>query len=85
MYGSELAANHLFGKNNKILKTNELDVQSSSDSSLDKCLHVHSWHSNDFYSKFKYEAGDYKNRECDANSTKINDFSFCIVKNAEYI
>jgi hypothetical protein len=81
MYGSELAANHLF--HDKLIKTNKIDADSTSDDNLDTVFHVHCWHSNGkVYSKFDFEKHRYKNMNIPSNPTKINDYCLFISKKA---
>ena len=68
MYGSELAANHLFGT--KLEKSNLIDGHASSSENIDTVLHVHCWHDSDFYSKFAYIEGKYKDTETNIKLTQ---------------
>ena len=83
MYGSELAANHLFGT--KLEKSNLIDGHASSSENIDTVLHVHCWHDSDFYSKFAYIEGKYKDRKPISNSRKINEYIYNIVKKSELL
>ena len=84
MYGSEIAANHLFGKN-KLEKTELLDNYSHSSEDINSVLHVHCWQNNIFYSKLQNRNGEYKDRKPISNSNKINEYIFNIVKQAELL
>jgi hypothetical protein len=82
MYGSEIAANHLFGKD-KLEKTDLIDNHASSSNDISSVLHVHCWPSGDFYSKSAYLEGKYKDKKPNPNSTQINEYAFNIIKNSE--
>ena len=84
MYGSEIAANHLFGKD-KLEKTELLDNYSHSSEDINSVLHVHCWQNNIFYSKLQNRNGEYKDRKPISNSNKINEYIFNIVKQAELL
>jgi hypothetical protein len=59
MYSSEIAVNHYVEK--VIIDGEKLDYPSSSGSDILKHPHIHCWHTNERFSKFQYEAGQYDN------------------------
>lgn len=79
MYGSEIAINHLVDKD-KIIKTPKFDGHSdSSDLWLNTGVyHIHCWHTDNLYSKFKNIHGHYVNY--DRNKLDYNKISdYCIL------
>ncbi len=59
MYASDLAVNHLI--QNPTLDGNSLDFRSDSIDSVSTHPHIHCWHTENWFSKFAFNRGDYNN------------------------
>ncbi|WP_018248559.1 DUF7164 domain-containing protein [Orenia marismortui] len=57
MYSCELAVNHLVDEFK--IDGRKLDYGSASDESIANHPHIHCWHTNNMFSKFQFEAGNY--------------------------
>ena len=62
-----------------------IDSDSTSNEDINTVLHIHCYHTRNFYSKFSYRDGKYKNRQPLPNSNKINEYIFNIAKQAELL
>ncbi|KEP65972.1 UNVERIFIED_CONTAM: hypothetical protein HHA_314020 [Hammondia hammondi] len=61
LYSAELAVNHLFDREDVFIRSDLLDTESSArvDWRTSPALHVHCWHTHQFFSKFAFLSGDY--------------------------
>lgn len=59
MYAGEIAINHLINKVNKI--SDKIDYNSDSEETLNNQIHIHCYHTDDDFSKFKFRKGEYDN------------------------
>lgn len=73
MYANELAVNHLVNTYQK--NTQLFDFDSSSDQDINDYMHIHCWHSDKLFSKFKFNEGKYNNLSTNGlDLTKINNY-----------
>lgn len=77
MYAGQLAASAVFGYN---MTLGGLDVHCMSDDGISSTdYHIHAWHTHDYFSKFKWREGAYKDIDrTQLNPNKINDYCLFI-------
>ena len=73
LYGQNLAMNHLIAtKQISIIKLNELiDFPSTNSQGIFSKLHIHIYHTDDLFSKFKFKAGGYDNITLPVSDTHL--------------
>ncbi|MGL4798774.1 MAG: DUF7164 domain-containing protein, partial [Cellulosilyticaceae bacterium] len=73
MYASEIAVNHLVPEIH--IDPSRLDCSSTLTESIHLHPHIHCWHTNELFSKFKFCANDYKRISPDTlNIQKVNEY-----------
>lgn len=81
MYAGELALNHSGLIN--IDCSEKLDATSTSTQALADVYTIHSWHTEDFFSKHRYAAGDYQQRATPLNIEHCCDYAFFCTRLSE--
>lgn len=73
MYAGELALNNTAYS---ITKSNKFDANSTNASSINDVFTIHSWHTDEFFSKHAFHAGKYDLRTHTSNFECIHNYSF---------
>tara|TARA_R110001583_G_scaffold2390_1_gene17380 strand:- start:1111 stop:2763 length:1653 start_codon:yes stop_codon:yes gene_type:complete len=73
MYAGHLALN---SSPLKIIQTNKFDYPSTSQNDAAECYTIHCWHTDNFFSKAHYDAGNYKDSIPDSVSTECRHYSY---------
>lgn len=73
LYAGEVALNH---SPYEITQTSKLDSQSTSPDSVRDVFSIHSWHTDNFYSKFAFMAGKYSDRSHSVDMERSRDYAF---------
>lgn len=69
-----------------ITKTRSFDYHSTSSENADKFYSIHCWHTGDFFSKFAYVEGKYKDRPTQPESMRCDEYSFhCVTEGAKLL
>jgi hypothetical protein len=76
LYGQNLMMNHLIKTNqlNIVKLENSLDYPSYFSEEINKMLHIHVFHGDEMFSKFKFKAGSYDSMEYDDKNVNIAKF-----------
>lgn len=81
MYSSEIAVNHLVDK--FIVDDEKLDYPSTSPDSVSDHPHIHCWHTNEMFSKFRFVDGAYNSLSIDClDHTIVKDYCLYIALKA---
>jgi len=84
MYGGEIAVNHLI--DNLIQAPDKMDCRSDSNMVIKEQIHLHSYHTFEIFSKFKFESGEYDNIDISKlNTNIISDYCLYMALNGKKI
>lgn len=82
MYAGELALNDM---QFEVEVSDLFDANSTSDVSVNDVYTIHCWHTDMFFSKHQYAAGEYADRELGSDIDKIPDHSFLMTRISELL
>lgn len=80
MYAGEIALNH---STLNINCSDKFDANSTSFRSLSDIYSIHSWHTDDYFSKHHYAAGEYRQRATPLNIERCCDYAFFCTRLSE--
>jgi len=80
MYAGEIALNH---SSLNIQCSNKFDAQSTSTQAISEVYSIHSWHTENYFSKHRFAAGDYQQRATPLNIEACCDFAFFCTRLSE--